>query len=75
MKQLIVKSSLESFFGNSSSTIAPALFYYRPSMDICIALLSDIHVTTTILSIRPAWMQEVQKMQEQFSVTPSLEMH
>jgi len=27
----------------------------------------------TILSIRPAWMQEVQKMQEQFSATLSME--
>ncbi len=31
--------------GNSSSTTAPALSYYRPSMDICIALISYIHVT------------------------------
>jgi hypothetical protein len=25
------------------------------------------------LGIRPAWMQELQKMQEQFSATPSME--
>ena len=30
-------------FGNSFSTTAPALSCYRPSMDICIALLSFIH--------------------------------
>jgi hypothetical protein len=40
--------------GNCSSTTAPALSYYRPSMDICIALLP---------SIRPTWRWEVWKMQ------------
>ena len=29
-----------------SSTTAPALSYYRPSMDICIALLPAIHGST-----------------------------
>jgi len=29
----------------------------------------------TILSIRSAWMWEVQKMQENFSVTPSIEIN
>jgi len=29
--------------GNCSSTTAPALSYYRPSMDICIALLPAFH--------------------------------
>ena len=28
---------------NCSSTIAPALSYYRPSMDICVVLLPSIH--------------------------------
>ncbi len=55
--------------GNCSSTTAPALSYYRPSMDICVTLISYIHVTTTAtdggsadiaganvcLSIRPTW--------------------
>ncbi len=31
--------------GNCSSVIAPALPYYRPSMDIWITLISCIHVT------------------------------
>ena len=39
-------------YWNRCSAIAP-----------CIALLSDIHVTKTILSIRPTRMWGVQKMQ------------
>ena len=27
---------------NCSSTIAPALFYYLPSMDICVALITGV---------------------------------
>ena len=37
-----------------------ALSYYRPSMDICIVL------------VRPPWMVEVQILQEQISVCPSI---
>ena len=44
-----------------SSTTAPALSYYRPSLDICVVL------------IRPPWMVEVQILQEQISARPSVD--
>jgi hypothetical protein len=37
------KSCDSRFLGNSSSTTAPALFYYTPSMVLCVALLHAIH--------------------------------
>ncbi len=60
--------------GNSSSTTAPALSYYRPSMDIsvtapcvtllpyvlyiCIALISYIHVTMQNLHFHRPWWSD-----------------
>jgi len=34
---------IASYLGNRSSTIAAALSYYHPSMDICVALIAYIH--------------------------------
>ena len=52
-----MRDTLKSILGNCS----------------CITLLSDIHVTKTILSIQPARMQAVKKMQGWFSIAPSME--
>jgi hypothetical protein len=41
---------------------------------ICPSIHGDsLELFQTILSIRPIWMWEVRKMQEQFSATPSME--
>ena len=50
-----------AYFGTPlrcSSTTAPALSYYRPSMDICIALISYIHVTMQNLHFHRPWRSD-----------------
>ena len=39
-----ISATPEYGFGNCSSTIAPALFYYLPSMAVCVTLITHIPV-------------------------------